>query len=56
MCQNFAAPLTSILECLYKMDYDEDPEYDELIQMFVNELLKLDFAPQVANYDWVKDP
>ena len=38
------------------MEYDEDPEYGKLIQMFVDELLRMDVAPQVANYDWVKNP
>ena len=56
MCQDLAAPLTSILESLYQMEYEEDPDYDKLIKMFVDLLLETDFAPQVANYDWVKDP
>ena len=56
MCSSFAAPLTSILDTIYNLKYSEKPDYDYIQKLFIDELLKLDFAPQVNNYDWVRNP
>ena len=56
MCEKLAKPLAPILEAIYLIGYDEKPDYEGIIQLFVRALLKNDSCPQVANYDWVSNP
>jgi len=41
---------------IYALNYSEKPDYDLIKKLFIDELLQLDYAPQVANYDWVRNP
>ena len=56
MCVEFASPMTPILEAIYGLGYEEEPDYEAIILMFVRALLDQNFPPQVLNYDWVRYP
>jgi hypothetical protein len=45
MCEKYAKPLAPILEQICKIGYDESPDYEGLIQLFVRALLKCDSYP-----------
>ena len=38
------------------LGYEEEPDYDKIIHMFVCELLDRKTTPQYKNYDWVRNP
>ena len=55
MCEGQAKFLTPILELVESYAYDQEPDYDVIICMFVDSLLELDIPPQTKNYDWVRN-
>ena len=56
MCEGDSGPMAPILETIYELGYEQTPDYEQLINQFVQALLQLDIAPKVANYDWVRNP
>ena len=38
------------------LKYDEEPKYQDIINLIIHEILKLDAIPSANNYDWVSNP
>ena len=45
MCEGHAEFLAPILELIESYGYDEEPDYDLIIRMFVSALIELDYPP-----------
>ena len=56
MCTKNARPLRKILEHVMNLSYDEEPNYDKIVHMFVCELLERNSTPHAMNYDWIRNP
>ena len=38
------------------LKYGEEPKYEDLINLMIHEILKLDAFPSANNFDWVANP
>jgi hypothetical protein len=47
MCRGKAAKLTTILEMVYDLNYNEDPDYEKIIFAFVKAILEMEKPPCV---------
>ena len=38
------------------LKYGEEPKYQDIINLMIHEILKLDAIPSASNFDWVTNP
>ena len=46
--------MTPILDMIYKLKYDETPDYDKIMFAFSKAIMDLNMPPSINNYDWVR--
>ena len=55
ICSNDAKPFKSLYKYIYRLQYDEEPNYNKIRFLFQKIIMKTDKAPSQKNLDWIME-